>query len=167
MEIQNNDSIRTRYQLVPRTLVFIKNENKYLLIHKKKQNSFGFNKINGIGGHLEKGEEPFESARREVKEETGLETTDLELTAILFIDINTIPGIEVFVFKTDHISGEITHSDEGMLQWLTYSEIKQNKDVVSDVPGLIDICESHISGSKPKILKYLYNDSGELRIVNG
>jgi 8-oxo-dGTP diphosphatase len=165
MNINSLDSIKKRYQLVPRTLIFIKKKNKYLLIHKKKPESFGFNKINGVGGHIERGEEPFESAFREIAEETGLKVGNLELTAILFIDINTTPGIQVFVFKAEFLDGEIKYSDEGELHWMPLSEIKNNLDVVSDVPDLIRICEAHKKGSKPQIIKYLYNGSGELRIV--
>jgi len=166
MEINKIDTQKYRYQFVPRTLVFIKNNDKYLLIHKRRRNSFGFNKFNGVGGHMEKGEEPFESACREIAEETGLKINSLELTAILFIDTISAPGIQVFVFKAEFLNGEIAHSDEGILNWMTYAEIKDNKDVVSDVPELIQICETHNRGSKPQIIKYLYNDFGELRIVN-
>jgi len=166
MEVNTIDTQNNRYQFVPRTLVFIKNNDKYLLIHKKKRNSFDFNKFNGVGGHIEKGEEPFESACREIAEETGLKINSLELTAILFIDTISAPGIQVFVFRADYLNGEITNSCEGTLNWMTYVEIKDNKDVVLDVPELIQICETHNRGSKPQIIKYLYNDLGELRIVN-
>lgn len=165
MKINDLNVIRTRYQVVPRTLVFIKNKDKYLVIHKKKQDSFGFNKLNGVGGHIEKGEEPFESALREIAEETGVEIRNLELAAILFIDINANPGIQVFVFSAGFVRGEFAHSDEGDLQWMSYSEIKESKVVLSEVPELIQICKSHKNGSKPVILKYTYNESGELRIV--
>ena len=165
MEIQGIDVIQKRYQVVPRTLVFIKNKDKYLLIRKNKQDFFGFNKLNGVGGHIEKGEEPFESVQREVAEETGVEIENLELAAILFIDINEIPGIEVFVFRADYVRGEISHSEEGTLEWMPYYEIVKSKDVLTDVPELIQICETHKKGCKPAILKYLYIDSGDLRIV--
>lgn len=165
MEEKNIGSIKTRYQLVPRTLVFIKNNDKYLMIHKKNQESFGFNKINGVGGHIEKGEEPYESACREIDEETSLNVNNLELAAILFIDINSNLGIQVFVFKADFLDGEIVHSEEGELEWMTFNEIKNSRDFVTDVPELIQICEAHKKGSKPQIIKYLSNDLGELRIV--
>lgn len=165
MENQSIDVNLNRYQIIPRTLVFIKSNEKYLLIHKKNYKSFGYKKINGVGGHLEKGEEPFESASREILEETGLRISNLELIAILFIDLTSSPGIQVFVFKGDYFSGEITNSVEGDLKWMSFSEIKKSKNVVFDVPELIEICESHINGCKPVILKYLYNDLNELRIV--
>ena len=135
------------------------------MIHKKKQGSFGYDKLNGVGGHIEKGEEPFESALREISEETGVEISNLELASILFIDINTNPGIQVFVFKADFVCGKTAHSDEGNLLWMSYAEIKKSNDVLADVTELIQICETYIKGSKPAILKYLYDESGQLRIV--
>lgn len=165
MENNHGKIIKNRYQFIPRTLVFIKDKDKYLFIQKKNRDSFGFNKLNGVGGHIEKGEEPYEAARREITEETGLHVNNLELAAILFIDINQNPGIQVFVFKSDHFQGNIKQSDEGELQWISVKEIKKNDKFVWDAAKLIEICEKHTIGSHPKIIKYVYNDSGKLRIV--
>lgn len=166
MHLNDPSSILSRYQMVPRTLIFINKGGKYLLIHKKKPESFGFNKMNGVGGHIERGEEPFESAQREIVEETGLVVDDMELSAILFIDINSTPGIQVFVFKADYLEGEIKHSDEGELCWMSLFEIRNSDDVVSDVPDLIEACQAHKAGAQPQIIKYIYDNLGELRIVN-
>jgi 8-oxo-dGTP diphosphatase len=165
MKTSDNGIMQGRYQVVPRTLVFIKNKYKYLLIHKKKQDSFGYDKLNGVGGHIEKGEEPYESALREIFEETGIEIGNLELTAILFVDLDSNPGIQVFVFKADFICGKLVDSEEGDLHWMSYTEIKKSHVVLGDVPELIQICEAHINGSKPAILKYSQEKSGQLRIV--
>ena len=162
MKIKNGQ----RYQMIPRTLVFIKDGDKYLLIHKKKNNSFGFNKLNGVGGHIEKGEEPYASARREIKEETNLVVKNLELAAILFIDLNSSPGIQVYVFKAENAGGELSPSEEGALKWMSLTEICASPGVVFDVPDLIQTCELHNQGSKAAIIKYIYDDFGELRIVN-
>ncbi len=166
MHVNNQKLISSRYQMVPRTLIFIRKEGNFLLIHKKKPESFGFNLLNGVGGHIEKGEEPFESAQREVAEETGLRIGALDLCAILFIDINSIPGIQVFVFKANYQEGEIEQSDEGDLRWMSLSEIRKSKQVVSDVPALIEVCNAHKEDTPPRIIKYDYDKSGELRIVN-
>ena len=89
----------------------------------------------------------------------------LDLCAILFIDINSTPGIQVFVFKADYQEGEIEHSDEGELCWMSLIEIRNSNEVVSDVPDLIEVCEAHKPGAQPQIIKYIYDNSGELRIV--
>lgn len=166
MSDYNIEVIRERYSLVPRTLVFIRRGNEYLLIHKKKKNSYGFGKLNGVGGHIEKGEEPFSSARREVYEETGLSINELDLCAILFIDIGKTPGIEVFVFRAELEGGQINQSDEGILEWKSLDEIRSSEQVLDDVPMLIDLCINHKVGKMPQIVKYSYNDNARLRIDN-
>ena len=95
----NPKIIQKKYQLVPRTVVFIEDGEAILLLHKENKDSFGFNKLNGIGGHIEQGEEPSEATRREIFEESGLIIDDLELAAMIFIDIRTNPGILLFVYK--------------------------------------------------------------------
>jgi 8-oxo-dGTP diphosphatase len=166
MNDYNIDVIRKRYALVPRTLVFIQRENEYLLIHKKKRNSYGFGKMNGVGGHMEKGEDPFASARREVLEETGLSINQLDICAILFIDAGDTPGIEVFVFRADYEGGQITQSDEGRLEWKTLEEINSSDQILEDVPMLIDLCNKHEVGKIPQFIKYSYDEKGQLRIDN-
>jgi len=161
----NENVIRSKYQLVPRTLVFIRRGEEYLFIHKKKQDSFGYEKLNGIGGHIEKGEEPFESATREIHEETGLHVKDLNLAAIVFIDISINPGILMFVFSAKNSSGQIQNSEEGELIWINREQISSREDVVKDVPFLIELTENHKSGEPPQLLKYLYDEKKELRIV--
>lgn len=161
----NENVIRSKYQLVPRTLVFIRRGEEYLFIHKKKQDSFGYEKLNGIGGHIEKGEEPFESAMREIHEETGLHVKDLNLAAIVFIDISINPGILMFVFSAKNSTGHIQNSEEGELIWINREQISSREDIVKDVPFLIDLTENHKSGEPPQLLKYLYDEKKELRIV--
>lgn len=156
--------IRRRYALVPRTLVFLKKDKKYLLIHKNKKDSYGYGKLNGAGGHIERGEDPYQSAKREFLEETGLIVGKMDLAAVIFIDIGEKPGIQVFVFGAIQADGEIKESEEGKLVWMTLEEIKTFKDVLEDVPMLINICNNHEFGKKPVFLKYSYDDSMQLRI---
>ncbi len=164
MKDYNIDVIRQRYSVVPRTLVFIRKEEQFLLIHKKKKDSYGFGKFNGVGGHIEKGEDPYSSARREILEETGLTIGSLELAAILFIDIGDTPGVEVFVFIAEYSGGEIKPSDEGSLSWKTLSEIKSSDQILNDLPMLIETCIEHRTGEKPQFIKYTYDENEAVRI---
>jgi 8-oxo-dGTP diphosphatase len=165
MQDYNIDIIRKRYQMVPRTLVFIKKEEQILMLSKDKSTSFGYGKINGVGGHIEQGEEPFEAAKREVFEETGLEINDLDLVAILFIDIYDTPGIEVFVFKANYHSGQICDSEEGHLEWMTHAQIEEAENKVKDLPFLIEVVDNHEDNTPPAMIKYLYDKKGEMRIA--
>ena len=158
-------SIKNRYQLVPRTLVFIQHEGKIVFIDKARNNSLVLGQFNGVGGHVELGEEPYESAIREIQEETGLLVTGLEMVAMLFIDTETNPGILVFVFKADSAGGTLTESGEGGLVLLTRDEVIHEKRMMQDIPALLEICENHKSNHPPKILKYFFNKNGGLRIV--
>lgn len=161
----NASVIRSKYQLVPRTLIFIERNDELLLIHKNKKDSFGFSKLNGIGGHIEKGEEPYEAAKREIFEESGLTIAQLSLVAIIFIEIGSSPGILLFVFKAKYIGGELQESDEGNLIWMKRNLIKDETNIVKDIPFLLEISDSYQEGSPPTFGKYLYDEHGELRIV--
>jgi len=157
--------IQEKYQLVPRTVVFIEKGEEILLLHKQKKDSFGYKKLNGIGGHIEQGEDSTEATRREIFEETGLKIKDLELAAMIFIDIRTNPGILLFVYKAKYTGGKLIDSDEGKLIWAKKSDIGHQENIVKDIPFLINIIDSHEIGAKPAIGKYIYDEKGELRIV--
>jgi len=79
------------------------------------------------GGHVEPGESFFESAVREVKEETGLTVSELESCGV--IDwLNTSNGERylVFLYKTDKFSGELLpETDEGRVFWIDIEELKR------------------------------------------
>jgi len=164
MQDYNIDIIRKKYQMVPRTLVFIEKDGKILTLCKQKRDSFGFGKLNGIGGHMEQGEEPFESAKREIMEEANIQVKNLDLAAILFIDIGDCPGVEVFVFKAEYLSGEVRDSEEGHLEWMTRAEILGQPHLVKDLVFLMELVDRHSPNSTTKIVKYSYDKSEELRI---
>ena len=63
------------------TLCFIIEEDNILFIYKKKD--FEAGKYNGIGGRVERGESIEEAAKREVKEEVGVDIDNLEYTGLL------------------------------------------------------------------------------------
>ena len=155
----------SKYQVVPRTLIFIERDEEILLIHKRKIDTYGFSKLNGIGGHIEKGEEPNEAAKREILEESGLTIEEINLVAIIFIDTGTNPGVLLFVYKAKYQGGTLRESDEGELIWMNRSVIKDEKDVVKDIHFLLGLVHSYQKGSPPTYVKYLYEENGGLRIV--
>lgn len=107
------------------TLCYVRYEGKTLMIHRtKKENDMHQGKWNGLGGKLEPGESPEDCARREIREESGLEVSDLTLKGLL-----TFPGFAddedwyAFVFIATGCQGGLIDSSEGDLRWIDDQEM--------------------------------------------
>src|SRR5512135_302413 len=97
---------RQRYSVIPRTLVFITRGERVLLLRGAPTKRIWANRYNGIGGHVERDEDIYSAAKREVIEETGLTVNRLRLCGLINIDGNQISGILLFVFTAESLSGE-------------------------------------------------------------
>ena len=111
---------------------------------------------------VEIGEEPFEAAKREIEEESGLSIDLLYLVAIIFIDIGKNPGVLLFVFKAEYPGGKLKESDEGDLLWMAKNSIKKSENIVKDIRFLLDLIDSYTNGSPPTIAKYNYEENSKL-----
>jgi len=121
---------------VPTTLCYLRKDGKVLL-QLKHPDLFGGGKWNGPGGKIHPGENPKQSAIREVFEETGLKAKGLKEHGILeFYSGNQemegargafsprkVPDIRVHVFSARDFSGRLRHSKEGPLEWIPESKI--------------------------------------------
>lgn len=107
------------------TLCYIENNGAYLMIHRvKKKNDMNKDKWLGIGGKLEPGESPFECARREILEETGLTVTNLHYRGIITFVSDEYGTEYMHLFSADEFSGEINYDcDEGTLEWVDKSRV--------------------------------------------
>lgn len=109
------------------TVVFIIKENKILLGMKKR--GFGNGKYNGFGGKVEKNESIIDAAKRELKEECGIEVNELKQHGIIKFEFETkyeqIMVVHVFVGK--EYQGEITESEEMKPEWFQISDIPYDK----------------------------------------
>jgi 8-oxo-dGTP diphosphatase len=126
-----------RYMLIPRTLIFLTRGNMVLLIKGGPHKRLWANLYNGIGGHVEPGEDILTAAYREVTEETGLIPEDLWLCAVITIDTKQNPGIVIFVFRSECTRGKARSSQEGTLEWIDLAQVA-DKPVVEDLPALLD-----------------------------
>lgn len=151
-----------RYQVVPRTLIFLfDRQNRVLLLKGSPEKRLWPGLLNGIGGHVESGEDIFEAACRELFEETGLNNIPLDYCAQIMIDISDAVGVALFVFRGEISDLEFQDSSEGTLIWTAIDELGA-LPVVEDLPYLIPRIESSRVSSDFVFGKYAYNEAGTL-----
>jgi 8-oxo-dGTP diphosphatase len=144
--------MKTRYTAELRTLVFLLNGSDVLLIERSAQARLFPGYYNGIGGHVERGEDVLAAAMREVTEETGLRVARLELRGVLSIahsqyhdraSVEDAPGALVFVFVGQTTERRVTPSDEGDLSWVALDRLRDYRLM----PDLYDLLPRWLSRS--------------------
>jgi 8-oxo-dGTP diphosphatase len=155
---------KDRYMLIPRTAIFVRREDKYLLIKGAQTKRLWAGKYNGIGGHVERGENIHFSAQRELLEETGL-FADLWLCGTVIVDAGDVSaGICLFVFCGDNAQGEIKASEEGLVEWVK-KEAVLHLPVVEDLTALLDQIHNMKRGDPPFSARSYYDENENLKIV--
>jgi len=117
--------------------VFIRRDDKVLLIHRSASARVWPGRFNGVGGHVEAGEALAEAARREVREETGLHVQNLRLAGLLHVtEAGLGEGVLVVVFTAEADRLEVVASTEGGLHWVDLARVHE-LDLVPDVAPLL------------------------------
>ncbi len=105
-----------RYTVVPRTLIFLKRDEHVLLMRGGAHKWFA-GRYNGLGGHVEPGEDVYTAALREVQEEAGVRPEALTLRAVVHV-VGFDPGVLLFVFCGTLSAEPVAASAEGTLEWV-------------------------------------------------
>ncbi len=153
-----------RYQVIPRTLIFIFNKDKVLLLKGAPTKRIWANLYNGIGGHIEAGEDVITSARRELKEEAGITACNFRLVGTLLVDVNPNQGIALFVLRGEYCGGELKESDEGSLEWFDVHNIN-DLPALPDLKVILPLITRMKNESPPFSAHSFYDSDDELRVV--
>src|SRR6266849_253065 len=110
---QGADRSIGRWMTIPRTLCFITSGDDVLLMKRSDTARVFPGRYNGLGGHIERDEDPYTSALREIREETGLVLTQLTLRGFSHIDAGSDVGIMLFIFTGEADSRQVIECAEG------------------------------------------------------
>lgn len=135
------------------TLCIIHQHPRVLLGMKKR--GFGAGRWNGFGGKVQSEETIEGAAKRELREEAGIEIEFLEKVGIIDFEFKGNPEIlQVHIFKSNNFSGELKESEEMKPQWWHINEIPFNEMWPDDIHWM----PLFLSGKKFKG-KFIFGES--------
>ena len=121
------------------TECFVEKDGKWLMLRRHPGKRILPNVWIGPGGHREFCEGLFKCTRREIKEETGLDITDLRIraTGIAYLqDIDQEFSFHILTAK--YAGGELpVEATDGEFAWLTLEEIANLDNLFAELKHLI------------------------------
>lgn len=152
-----------RWLTLPRTLCFVLNGDDVLLMKRAPHKRVFPNQYNGVGGHIERDEDPLEGARREIREETGLDVHRLDLRAVYNVDAGDATGIVLFVFVGYSDMRDVVDCTEGTLHWVPLAEVTQ-LDLVEDLAILLPRILHMQPGEPPLFVHVSYDADDQIQM---
>lgn len=161
---QGADATKGRWLTIPRTLSFVLNGDAILLMKRAPTKRVFPNQYNGLGGHIERDEDPLTGAKREIEEESGLQVHSVKLVGVHNIDAGDETGIMLLVFTAISDSRE-TASDEreGTLHWIPTNDLDKY-DLVEDIPLILPRILSMGATDAPYFAHVSYDDTDTIQI---
>jgi 8-oxo-dGTP diphosphatase len=161
---QGADATTGRWVTIPRTLCFVFNGDDVLLMKRAPHRRVFPNRYNGVGGHIERDEDPLSGAVREIREETGLEVRDVRLRGVHNIDAGDSSGIMIFVFSASSDSREVIDAgEEGTLHWIPCDAVL-DLDLVEDLPHILPRILAMRDDDPPYFAHVSYDDNDTIQM---
>jgi len=166
-----------RYSIIPRTLIFLICGENILLLKGSLNKRLWAGLYNGVGGHIDHGEDVLSAARRELHEETGLHVPNLWLCGTVIIDTGGIPGIGLYVLRGEYRENSVddgnlskngapSESPDGTLEWVPIAKIN-DLPLVEDLPILLPRVLQMRLSDPPFSAIYTYNEKDQLEVTFG
>jgi 8-oxo-dGTP diphosphatase len=159
---------RSRYKVIPRVIVFVTRGEEILLLKIAPRNgrvTRWTGRYNGLGGHIERGEDSLTAARRELLEEAGV-TANLRLCGLLIVNADEDVGIELHIFSGEYVSGALLSTHEGIPEWIPLDKLDETP-LVDDGPVLIAKILAMQPGDPPFCARSFYDENGLVKVVFG
>lgn len=119
--------------------VVIKKDDKYLLIEELRQGKVF---LNIPAGHVDPRETPIEAAKREAKEESGLDVTLTGIRIILCNIWKQGTHSVYWIFDGEPCSGEVRPEPGSKAMWLTLKEWEARMKIVEPMPAIPYVLEA-------------------------
>ena len=161
MPASDQGNLSGRYSLIPRTLIFLTSGEYVLLLKGAPHKRLWAGQYNGIGGHVERGENVISAARRELREEAGLTIDDLRLCGIITIDAAPDMGICLYVLRGECMRQEAIASQEGTPEWVHQQNLYR-LPLVEDLHQMLPRLLSMQPGDPPFSAHYWYDSDTTL-----
>ncbi len=161
---QGADATAGRWLIIPRTLCFVTHGRDVLLLRRAPHKRVYPNKYNGVGGHIERGEDPLSGAVREIQEETGLQVRNVLFCGCSHVDAGQNTGIMVMIFRAEATSRQFVDTGEGKLEWVPQDRALE-LDLVEDLPVILPRVLAMSPGDPPFFAHLSYNAADELQLA--
>lgn len=124
----NKKEIFNKNEHIAIAIIFIENSNEEFLIQKTSQSKGG--KYSSTGGHVDSGEKPLESIKRETKEEIGVNIDNDKIIFLGMVQIG-MPLRFLFYVKKDVNINEVKVQKEEV-ESISYMSINQIKSIINN-----------------------------------
>lgn len=141
---------------------FVKKGNKYLLLHRNPSKKIMPGVWMAPGGHREFNEGLFECARREVKEETGLDIKNIRIKVAGNAYLKDLDKEFYFhLLVADYAGGDLkSYVADGELVWVTKEEILKLDNLLAELKHVV----AHIVSESTEVISYkaVYEKGNEM-----